>query len=146
MTATHTVLRLWTRPEPGAALLEKRSLSLVEGQGIEGDHTFARMRHVTIVFADDWAEALRELGPDVDPSGRRANVFVSGGDGKRFIGQTIALGGARIDVKGEVKPCPTMNEAAEGLEVALRPGGRAGVWGRVTRGAEVALGDALEPA
>lgn len=143
MTSSHTVLRLWTRAAPGAAMEERTALSLVEGQGVEGDHTFGRMRHVTIVFADDWAEAEAELGRDVDPSGRRANVFVSGGDGKRLIGKTVTLGGARIEVKGEVKPCPTMNEAAEGLEIALRPNVRAGIWGRVLAGSRIAVGDAL---
>lgn len=143
--STHVVERLWLRREAGGPVEPVDDLTLVTGQGIEGDHTFGRMRHVTIVFHDEWQAALADLGRDVDPSGRRANVFVSGGDGLALVGRTVQLGEATLEIKGETRPCPTMERAAEGLQGALEPEGRGGVWGRVVSGGVVRPGDVLRP-
>ena len=139
----HHVLRLWTRPAESVATVEQTELTLETGRGVGGDHGAGGMRHVTIVFEDDWAAALREHGRDVDPQARRANVLVSGGGGPRFVGTTIRLGGALIDVKGIVAPCPVMDKASDGLQAALRPDGRAGIWGRILEGAVLRPGDEL---
>ena len=143
MSDTHRVLRLWVRPGEGAAPEPRGAISLVRGEGVEGDHTHGRMRHVTIVFEDDWRAATAELGRDVDPAARRANVLVSGGDGKRLVGTTVRLGEATVEVKGIVSPCPVMDRAAEGLQAALRPDGRGGIWGRVVAGGVVRPGDGI---
>ena len=121
------------------------ALELEAGKGIVGDHTFGRMRHVTIVFEDDWAAAAAVLGKPVDPAGRRANVLVSGGQGARLVGQTIRLGATRIEIKGITEPCPVMEQAAVGMRDALKPDGRAGVWGRILEGGRVAVSDVLAP-
>src|SRR5437867_450163 len=111
----HHILRLWTRSTPGGPMEPRPALDLRSGEGVVGDHTFGRMRHVTIVFADDWSDAARELGRDVDPAGRRANVLVSGRGGAALVGRTIRLGAARVAVKGITQPCPVMDQAAEGM-------------------------------
>lgn len=134
------MLRLWIRPEVGRPLVEVDSLELVAGSGIRGDHTFGRMRHVTIVFEDDWNAACGELGRDVDPVGRRANVLISGGGGVEFLKRSVALGGAQLEIKGITAPCDVMERAAKGLKSALKPDGRAGVWGRVLVGATIERG------
>lgn len=143
VTRMHSVLRLWVRPEPEKPLVEVPSLRLVAGSGVEGDHAFGRMRHVTIVFADDWAAATRVLGRDVDPSARRANVLVAGGGGVSWIGRRVRLGTSVVEIKGIVSPCPVMDAAAQGLQEALRPDGRAGVWGRVVEDGDLVPGDEL---
>ena len=119
------------------------AIDAVTERGIAGDHTFGRMRHVTIVFEDDWRAAAATLGVDVDPAGRRANVLVSGGSGARLVGATIRLGDAVIAVKGITQPCPVMDAAAPGMQAALKPGGLAGVWGRIVRGGTIRPGDEL---
>ncbi len=146
MESEHRVLRLWTRPENGGPMLEHDSLEIDEGQGVVGDHAHGRMRHVTIVFADDWAEAELELGRTVDPAGRRANVLVDGGSCERLVGRTIRLGDASFEIKGVVKPCPVMDEAAPGLMDALEQGGRPGIWGRALTGGTIRIGDVLTSA
>lgn len=147
MTApAHVVRRLWVRPAEGGPLEPREQLELVADQGIRGDHTFGRMRHVTIVFEDDWNAAAAELGQEVDPVGRRANVLVSGGGGGATIGTTLRLGPALVRIKGETTPCPVMEQAAPGMQAALKPDTRAGVWGRVVEGGALSVGDALEPA
>jgi MOSC domain-containing protein YiiM len=143
VTANPTVLRLWLRRTPGGPMLPATSLDAVTGVGLTGDHTYGRMRHVTIVFEDDWNAAAATLGRAVDPAGRRANVLVSGGGGAALVGTTIRVGAVRIDVKGITQPCPVMDAAAPGMQAALRPGGLAGVWGRIAAGGTIRPGDAL---
>jgi MOSC domain-containing protein YiiM len=142
----HRVLSLWRRPEPGGSMVPAASLEAAAGSGIVGDHTFGRLRHVTVVFEDDWHAAAATLGLDVDPAGRRANVLVSGGDGRRFVGTRIRIGGVEVDVKGVTAPCPVMDLAAPGMQEALRPDGRSGVWGRVVTGGVLRPGDELAAA
>src|SRR5262249_42963872 len=136
----HRVLRLWRRAVEGGPMVERDHLDLVAGQGVVGDHSFGRLRHVTLGFADDWNAAAAQLGRDVDPVGRRANVLLSGGGGQRFVGRTIRLGEITLEVKGITTPCPVMDRAAPGMRVALQPDGRAGVWGRVKEGGRLRPG------
>ena len=143
MSDGHRVLRLWLRSEPGGPMVAQESLEAVAGAGLVGDHTLGRLRHVTIVFEDDWNAAAATLGRDVDPAGRRANVLVSGGGGGRFIGTVIRIGDVRLDVKGEIAPCSVMDRAARGMKDALKADCRAGVWGRVAAGGAIHLGDEL---
>lgn len=140
---SHRVMRLWIRPEEGGAMREVQALSLLEGKGVSGDHTLGRMRHVTLLFERDWQAAAAEVGARVDPEGRRANVLLSGGGALVLIGARVRLGTAEIQVMGETRPCPVMDRAHPGMMTALKPEGRAGVWGRVVRSGEVRLGDAL---
>jgi MOSC domain-containing protein YiiM len=139
----HRVLRLWLRPDAGGPMVPQASLDAVTGRGLTGDHTFGRMRHVTLVFEDDWNAAASELAREVDPAGRRANVLLSGGDGARLVGRTVTIGPVRLRVKGISEPCPVMERAAPGMQKALKPGGRAGVWGRVVAGGTISPGDEL---
>lgn len=139
----HEVRQLWVRPRAGGPMQARDVLDLVTGQGVTGDHTLGRMRHVTIVFEDDWNAASAQLGRTVAPSGRRANVLVSGGQGGRWIGRSVRLGDAVLEIKGETKPCPVMDQAAVGMREALVPHQRAGIWGRVIDGGAVRPGDTL---
>lgn len=124
-------------------MVDREQLELQTGMGVVGDHTFGRMRHVTLVFVDDWNAAAAQLGREVDPAGRRANVLLSGGDGQRFVGRTVRVGDITLEIKGITTPCPVMDKAAVGMRVALQPEGRAGVWGRVLSGGTLRPGDAL---
>jgi MOSC domain-containing protein YiiM len=139
----HRVLKLWVRPVPKGEMVERESLALEAGLGVAGDSCYGKRRHVTIVFLDDWNEAARALGREVDPAGRRANVLVSGGGGLRYCGRRVRLGGSVIEIHGETRPCQRMDDAAPGLMEALRPGGRAGVWGSVVEGGTIRPGDPL---
>ena len=140
---THTVLKLWLRPVAGGPMQPRESLELKREGGVVGDHTFGGKRHVTLIFEDDWNAAVAELGREVDPSGRRANVLLSGGNGQRLVGRTIRLGGLRVEVQSITSPCAVMEQAAEGLAEALEPDGRAGVWVRLLDDGTLRPGDAL---
>lgn len=140
----HEIANLWIRPVKRAVPVPQPSLTLVASEGVEGDHKLGGRRHVTIVFADDWAGAVEDLGIEVDPLARRANVLVSGGSGARYVGRRMRLGDTEIEIKGIVDPCARMDEAAEGLQEALKPDGRGGIWGVVLTGGTIRPGDRLE--
>ena len=59
----------------------------------------------------------------MDPAGRRANVLVSGGGGRRYVGRHIRLGPVLVEIKGITEPCPVMEQAAVGMRDALKPAG-----------------------
>jgi MOSC domain-containing protein YiiM len=144
MSDQRRVLRVWLRSEPGGAMLARDSLEAVADAGLVGDHTYGRLRHVTIVFEDDWRAAAATLGlRDLDPAGRRANVLVSGRGDAALVGSTIRVGAVSVAVKGVTAPCPQMDRAAPGMKDALEPDGRGGVWGRVVTGGTIRPGDAL---
>ena len=144
--AAHVIERLWIRPQPHpeGRPEERTNLELEAGAGVVGDHTHGGKRHVTLVFADDWAAACADLGRDVDPMERRGNVLLSGGGGAAWIGQTVQLGSVVIAVEKETAPCALMDTAAEGLKAALQPDCRAGVWGRVVQGGSLVPGQAAQ--
>ncbi|MHC4859913.1 MAG: MOSC domain-containing protein [Planctomycetota bacterium] len=139
----HEVVGLWVRPVKSGEMVARDSLAIEIGGGVVGDHAFGKERHVTLVFVEDWSAATRDLGRSVSPTARRANVLVTGGGGVRLIGSTIRLGEIELDVKGITKPCARMDEASRGLKTALEPDGRAGIWGRVTVGGTIRVGDRL---
>ena len=142
-TTEQRVLKLWVRPSPGAALEEREALEVERDRGIVGDHTLGRPRHVTIVFEDDWNRAAAEVGRELDPIGRRANVLVSGGDGIGRVKSTIRLGQVRLEIKGVTAPCDAMDQVAPGMWQALGPAGRSGIWGRAVEGGVIRVGDPL---
>lgn len=122
---------------------EQETLRLSEGKGVEGDHQFGGGRHLTLIFEDDWNAAARDVGREVDPAGRRANVLLSGGNGVRYLDTRLRLGATVVEIKGITDPCAIMNRAAEGMREALVPDGRAGIWGQIVAGGEIRLGDDL---
>jgi MOSC domain-containing protein YiiM len=69
---------------------------------------------------------------------------VSGGRAEAYLGRRVRLGDAVLEIRGIVAPCGRMDEAAAGLQEALRPGARGGIWGRVVEGGTVRPGDPLD--
>ncbi len=53
----------------------------------------------------------------------------------------LRIGACRILVRGETRPCRRMEEACAGLQAALETEWRAGVYGEVLSGGEIAAGD-----
>lgn len=120
------------------------SLQIESGKGIVGDHTHGSSRHVTLIFEDDWKRAANELGKDVDPAGRRANVLLSGGHGSGLLESHVRLGDVHLEIKSVTAPCRVMDEFEPGLMDALRPEGRAGVWARAHNDGSIQVGDVLD--
>ena len=141
---SHEVLRVFTRPTKGAMPDEHEAIDLTEERGVVGDYDQGVKRPVTILLQEDWREAEAELGQEVDPAARRANVLISGAGGAGLIGKRLRIGATLLDVQGEVKPCGLMDRSAAGLKDALGPNCRAGVWARIVEGGTVRPGDPVE--
>lgn len=114
---------------------------LVEGKGLEDNLHEGGLRQVTVIARKAWRRAEEELGRSVDPASRRANLLVEGVQLAETEGRVLTVGPCRILVRGETKPCGRMDEEAEGLQEALRPEWRGGVYGQVLTGGEIEVGD-----
>lgn len=128
------------------------AVSVSREEGVRGDGRGAirpgksGRRQISLIEAESWAAALRDLGKADDPAlpwhVRRANLLVEGLRLPREPGRIIAIGASlRIEVTCECDPCSRMEEIAPGLKAALTPDWRGGVLGRVLTDGEIAVGD-----
>jgi len=113
--------------------------TLVAGRGLEGSADQGGWRQVTIISEEAWRDAAAELGDDVDPSHRRANVMVRGIDLENSRGKQIRLGACVVNIRGENPPCKLMGE----MQRPLKPHWRAGVFGEIAAGGTIRVGDSV---
>ncbi|PKR48495.1 MOSC domain-containing protein [Thalassospira marina] len=127
---------------PRAPVETLQQVSVSTELGVDGDHRGkVRRRKVTVLALEDWQAACNDIArPDLDWTVRRANLLVSGFALPHEVGARIGIGDLVLEVSGETDPCKRMEEAATGLEEALRPDWRGGVTCRVIEGADIALG------
>lgn len=136
--------RIWIKRARRGPMDPVERATLVEGHGLAGNANAGGRRQVTVVDAAAWERATADLDREVDPSERRANLLVRGIDLRETRGRVLAIGRCRIRIGGETRPCNRMDEASPGLQDALDPDWRGGVFGVVERGGEIALGDAVD--
>lgn len=133
--------RIWIKRMKRGPMDPVATADLIAGQGIGGNANRAGRRQVTLLDADRWADAMREVDADLDPAARRANFLLRGIDLESSRGQVLRIGEVHLRIEGETKPCERMDEALPGLQAALRPGWRGGAYGVVLVGGVVRVGD-----
>lgn len=111
-------------------------------RGIVGNANQGGKRQVTVIEREVF-DLIRTTLPDAEPIMRRANLMVSGIRLAHTIGRTLTVGGLRILIQGETRPCYRMDEQCPGLTAALDPGWRGGAYGVVLDSGEVRVGDAV---
>lgn len=141
MTSAGKLERIWRKVAHGEPMVPLTEAVLDTDRGLAGDVNYRAGRPVTVISADAWADAERQLGASVDPSARRANLMVRGVTLAESRGRVLRVGAVRIRVRGETRPCGVMDEAHAGLREALVPEWRGGVFGDVVHGGVVRLGD-----
>ena len=138
------VARLWVKRAHRGAMDARESIELVAGRGVEGSADRGARRQVTLFEREVWEALMRELASDAGPETRRANVLVSGIDLQASRGRVLRLGGTRVRIGGELKPCERMEEAVAGLEALMYPEWKGGAFGQILDGGIVSVGDVVE--
>ena len=118
--------------------------TLVERRGIVGNADQGGKRQVTIVDLERWNELMDLLRADVNLSVRRANLVIDSLDLFDSRGKILRVGGTRLHILGETRPCERMDEALPGLQTSMRDRWGGGVFAEVVEGGEIAVGDAVE--
>jgi MOSC domain-containing protein YiiM len=135
------IVSIWIKRAHRGVMDAVSAAELVTGRGIAGNADQRGRRHVTVLDEAAWREATREVGVDVDPVKRRANVLLRGIELTKSHGRMLLLGQCVIRIYGETRPCERMDEAQAGLRRALDPGWRAGAFGEIVQGGTINVGD-----
>ena len=131
-------------PKLLAEMQEIEGAEITIEAGITGDaRGRKRARQLTVLFADDWADACAEIGQDIAWVLRRANLFVEGMRAPQKIGGVLRIGEVELQITEETAPCDLMEATAKGLKQALKPQWRGGVCCRVKKGGKIKIGDAV---
>jgi MOSC domain-containing protein YiiM len=132
---------IWIKRARGGPMDPAHEARLVTGQGMVGNAIWGGRRQVTVITQEAWDALREELGPEVKPIMRRANLMVSGVDLRDTRGRVLEIGSVHILVHGEMRPCTLMEETVPGLEAAMESDWRGGVYGAVAEGGTITVGD-----
>jgi MOSC domain-containing protein YiiM len=132
---------IWLKRAARGPMDSAEEASLVAGRGIEGDANFGRSRRQVTIIEREAFDEVREALPDARPDMRRANFMVSGLRLEGTRDHLLMLGGVRVHIHGETRPCERMDAQCPGLTAALEPGWRGGVYGVVLDDGPVRVGD-----
>jgi len=117
------------------------SAELVVGTGIVGNADQGGRRQVTVLSTERWQQAEAELGTELDPALRRANLLVSGVDLVAARGKVLTVGGLRLQIGRECKPCRLMDDQHPGLMDALKADWGGGAYATVLDAGTIQVGD-----
>ncbi|HXE58830.1 MAG TPA: hypothetical protein VNK43_12585 [Gemmatimonadales bacterium] len=81
-----------------------------------------------------------ELGAVVDPSVRWAKLLVSGVALAGSRGRILRIGGCRLRITGDARPCERMGGAHAGLLAAMRAPWPGGAFANLVVGGSIATG------
>jgi MOSC domain-containing protein YiiM len=141
---TGRVEAIWIKRAHRGPMDSVQEATLVADKGVAGSVDRSRRRQVSLLESEAWDACMTELGVDKDPASRRANILLNGVRLDHTRGRVLVIGDARLAIGGELTPCERMDEVTPGLQAALRPDWRGGVFAQVLIGGVIRVGDAVE--
>ena len=136
--------RIWLKRAKRGPMDGVEAAILEPGRGLRGNANLSGRRQVTIISRERWSELMADLGANVPPIARRANLMVSGLDLEGSRDRILRIGSARLKINGETRPCERMEETHAGLEALMRDRWGGGAFAEVLVGGEIRVGDAAE--
>jgi len=141
---TGRVEAIWIKRAHRGPMDSVQEATLITDQGVAGSVDRSRRRQVTLLESEAWAACMMELGIQKDPALRRANILLGGVKLTQTRGRVLVVGDTRLAIGGELTPCERMDEVTPGLQAALRPDWRGGVFAQVVAGGVIRVGDPVE--
>jgi MOSC domain-containing protein YiiM len=128
----------------GGPMDSRTAATLETARGLAGSADLGGRRQVTLLSRERWNELMTDVGATAGPQARRANLILSGIDLENTRGRTLVIGACRLRIGGEMRPCEHMEEAAAGLQEAMRSRWGGGAYAEVLEGGPIAVGDAVK--
>ena len=139
-----TLVDIAIHREPRGAMIRLDEALVTREHGVADDFRGSPgWRQVTVLSREAWTTACETVAAHLDWTTRRANLLVEGIDLVKTTRQVLQIGDLVLEVTGESRPCERMDEAHDGLRVALRQDWRGGVCCGVVRDARIHAGDRL---
>ncbi len=135
------LLGIWGRQEWGGEMKPYPSANLVADKGMREDASFGSKRQITIIEESVWNSVNANLGANLPPETRRANLLIRGLNLKETEGKVLQIGACRVKIRGETKPCELMDQFFDGLRGGLKPDWNGGAWGDVLDSGKISIGD-----
>jgi len=132
--------RIWIKPASRAPMKPVDAAEL-DAKGLVGNAERGGRRPLTVLLADRWHEAEADLGVELDPELRRANLLVAGIDLVDARGKVLTVGATRLKVGRECTPCRLMDDQHPGLKDALQRDWGGGAYATVLTPGPIAVGD-----
>jgi MOSC domain-containing protein YiiM len=132
---------IWIKRMKRGPMDRAEEATLIADRGILGNADQGGKRQVTVIERETWDTMMDELHGDIEPSARRANLLVTGVTLARSHGKILHVGGCRVHIQGETRPCERMDEALPGLRRAMGEPWRGGAFGVVLDDGQIRVGD-----